>query len=217
MKAQLDHFEKWIGICKFCDSKSVANQSTYSQTRDRTEEEIASEKSGKRKLNEVEPAEQSCEKCNTENDCGSDDNHNVFIEGSKRFKLDSQFDAEDIKDTHIDFAEKKDDYCHHNETETEMRTVPSIQQEKPNMSKSKSLSNHPAEIISLSTRDWKARRVDLIVAPYSQYFYALVGWTGNKQFNRDLRTYAPRELNMHLSSHGLWDYAQVWKYMLDCV
>lgn len=60
-----------------------------------------------------------------------------------------------------------------------------------------------------SDRTWKARRVDLIVAPYSQYFYALVGWTGNKHFNRDLRLYAQREMNMKLSSHGLWDSSKV--------
>ncbi|KAL3864775.1 hypothetical protein ACJMK2_006429 [Sinanodonta woodiana] len=54
-------------------------------------------------------------------------------------------------------------------------------------------------------RNWIARRVDLIVSPYNQYFYALVGWTGNKQFNRDIRTYAQKELGMKLSSHGLYD------------
>ncbi len=38
--------------------------------------------------------------------------------------------------------------------------------------------------MSKSQRDWVARRVDLIVSPASQYYYALVGWTGNKHFNR---------------------------------
>lgn len=58
-------------------------------------------------------------------------------------------------------------------------------------------------------RSWTARRVDLIISPYSQYYYALVGWIGSKQFNRDIRTYAEREMNMKLSSHGLYDFTQV--------
>lgn len=62
----------------------------------------------------------------------------------------------------------------------------------------------PLEIAS-SDRDWNARRIDLIVSPYSQYYYALVGWIGSKQFNRDLRTYSQRVLNMKLTSHGLYD------------
>jgi len=58
---------------------------------------------------------------------------------------------------------------------------------------------------SQKTRSWKAARVDLVVCPSSQYAYALVGWTGNKQFNRSLRTYASKELNLKLTSHGLWN------------
>ena len=63
--------------------------------------------------------------------------------------------------------------------------------------------------LSSQPRDWVARRVDLIISPYSQYYYALVGWTGNKQFNRDLRTYSKKELGMHLTSHGLYDMKKV--------
>ena len=58
-------------------------------------------------------------------------------------------------------------------------------------------------------RDWYARRVDLIIAPASQYYYALVGWTGSKHFNRSLRYYGKQELGLKLSSHGLWDPKQV--------
>ncbi|KAL4231639.1 hypothetical protein ACF0H5_009219 [Mactra antiquata] len=56
--------------------------------------------------------------------------------------------------------------------------------------------------------DWIARRVDLIISPISQYYYALVGWTGSKQFNRDARTYAERKHNMMLTSHGLYDFTK---------
>jgi len=56
-----------------------------------------------------------------------------------------------------------------------------------------------------SGRHWRACRVDLIIAPASQYYYALVGWTGSKYFNRSLRLYAQRRLGLHLSSHCLYD------------
>ncbi|XP_038070673.1 DNA nucleotidylexotransferase-like [Patiria miniata] len=54
-------------------------------------------------------------------------------------------------------------------------------------------------------RDWVARRVDLIITPHSQYAYALMGWIGSRMFNRSIRDYANREMNMTLTSHGLFD------------
>ncbi|RIA90231.1 hypothetical protein C1645_770533 [Glomus cerebriforme] len=48
------------------------------------------------------------------------------------------------------------------------------------------------------------RQVDLIIAPYSQYSTAVLGWTGSKQFERSLRNYAKKERNMTLTSHGLF-------------
>lgn len=65
------------------------------------------------------------------------------------------------------------------------------------------------EDIAAQSRSWIARRVDLIIAPYDQYFYALVGWTGSKQFNRDIRTYAKRTRNYAMTSHGLYDLTKV--------
>lgn len=59
-------------------------------------------------------------------------------------------------------------------------------------------------------RCWRARRVDLIIAPASQYYYALVGWTGSKHFNRSLRLYAQRRFGRRLTSHGLFDPATVY-------
>jgi len=58
-------------------------------------------------------------------------------------------------------------------------------------------------------RCWRARRVDLIIAPASQYYYALVGWTGSKHFNRSLRLYAQRRFGQRLTSHCLYDPATV--------
>lgn len=58
-------------------------------------------------------------------------------------------------------------------------------------------------------KKWKARRVDLIIAPYSQFYFALVGWTGSKLFNRDLRLYATRTQESSLTSHGLYSHKHV--------
>ncbi|NXI72195.1 TDT nucleotidylexotransferase, partial [Anseranas semipalmata] len=54
-------------------------------------------------------------------------------------------------------------------------------------------------------KDWKAIRVDLVISPFEQYAYALLGWTGSRQFGRDLRRYATHERKMMLDNHGLYD------------
>ncbi|GCB74458.1 hypothetical protein scyTo_0003548 [Scyliorhinus torazame] len=57
-------------------------------------------------------------------------------------------------------------------------------------------------------KDWKAVRVDLVVAPFGQYAYALLGWTGSRLFERDLRRYAKHFGHMILNSHSLFDNKQ---------
>ncbi|XP_069836229.1 DNA nucleotidylexotransferase [Dendropsophus ebraccatus] len=54
-------------------------------------------------------------------------------------------------------------------------------------------------------RDWKAIRVDLVITPHEQYAFALLGWTGSPQFERDLRRYATWEKKMMLDNHALYD------------
>ncbi|KFP18703.1 DNA nucleotidylexotransferase [Egretta garzetta] len=54
-------------------------------------------------------------------------------------------------------------------------------------------------------KDWKAIRVDLVITPFEQYPYALLGWTGSRQFGRDLRRYAFHERKMILDNHALYD------------
>eukprot|EP00079_Xenopus_tropicalis_P028057 XP_012822640.1 PREDICTED: DNA nucleotidylexotransferase [Xenopus tropicalis] len=54
-------------------------------------------------------------------------------------------------------------------------------------------------------RKWKAVRLDLVITPYEQYPYALLGWTGSRQFERDLRRYTTHERKMMLDNHGLYD------------
>lgn len=57
-------------------------------------------------------------------------------------------------------------------------------------------------------RPWRAVRVDLVVSPHSQFAFALLGWTGSKLFERDLRRWAKHEKSMSLSSHALFDSIQ---------
>ncbi|XP_076974078.1 DNA-directed DNA/RNA polymerase mu isoform X2 [Tamandua tetradactyla] len=55
---------------------------------------------------------------------------------------------------------------------------------------------------------WKAVRVDLVVTPISQFPFALLGWTGSKHFERELRCFSRREKGLCLSSHALFDLKQ---------
>ncbi|KAK2887885.1 DNA-directed DNA/RNA polymerase mu isoform X1 [Channa argus] len=57
-------------------------------------------------------------------------------------------------------------------------------------------------------RLWRAVRVDLVVSPISQFAFALLGWTGSKLFERELRRWAGYEKAMSLSSHALYDNNQ---------
>ncbi|XP_077114659.1 DNA nucleotidylexotransferase [Ranitomeya variabilis] len=54
-------------------------------------------------------------------------------------------------------------------------------------------------------KEWKAVRVDLVITPQEQYAFALLGWTGSPQFERDLRRYATQEKKMMLDNHALFD------------
>lgn len=63
--------------------------------------------------------------------------------------------------------------------------------------------------MAAARRDWRAIRVDLVGSTTSQYPYAQMGWTGNKQYNRSLRQYAKERLDYSLSSMGLYDIRQV--------
>uniref|UniRef100_A0A8C5P956 DNA-directed DNA/RNA polymerase mu n=1 Tax=Leptobrachium leishanense TaxID=445787 RepID=A0A8C5P956_9ANUR len=64
---------------------------------------------------------------------------------------------------------------------------------------------HPESPNSLNSRTWKAVRVDLVVTPQAEHAYALLGWTGSKHFERELRRYSLREKKLSLNSHGLYD------------
>uniref|UniRef100_H0VRU3 DNA-directed DNA/RNA polymerase mu n=1 Tax=Cavia porcellus TaxID=10141 RepID=H0VRU3_CAVPO len=55
---------------------------------------------------------------------------------------------------------------------------------------------------------WKAVRVDLVVTPWSQFPFALLGWTGSQLFERELRRFSRKEKGLCLNSHGLFDPEQ---------
>ncbi|GFR94543.1 DNA polymerase mu [Elysia marginata] len=139
-RGQLDHFEKWLGICKFPKSFSKHENSTS-----------------------------KCEENqnNSHSKTNSDSNLKAYAS---------------LDDSLSELYE------------------PKAKKAKP----SETTSLDP-NLISAAPRDWLARRVDLIIAPYSQYYYALVGWTGSKHFNRDARLYAQKKLGLKLTSHGLYD------------
>uniref|UniRef100_A0A3Q0S2R8 DNA-directed DNA/RNA polymerase mu n=1 Tax=Amphilophus citrinellus TaxID=61819 RepID=A0A3Q0S2R8_AMPCI len=61
---------------------------------------------------------------------------------------------------------------------------------------------------TMDNRLWRAVRVDLVVSPISQFAFAVLGWTGSKLFERELRRWAGHEKDMSLSSHAVFDNKQ---------
>ncbi|XP_054427391.1 DNA-directed DNA/RNA polymerase mu isoform X2 [Pteronotus mesoamericanus] len=61
----------------------------------------------------------------------------------------------------------------------------------------------------------KAVRVDLVVVPISQFPFALLGWTGSKHFERELRQFSRKERGLWLNSHGLFDPEQKTFFCVD--
>uniref|UniRef100_A0A3B4AAC0 DNA-directed DNA/RNA polymerase mu n=1 Tax=Periophthalmus magnuspinnatus TaxID=409849 RepID=A0A3B4AAC0_9GOBI len=54
-------------------------------------------------------------------------------------------------------------------------------------------------------RGWRAVRVDLVAPPIEHFAFTQLGWTGSRQFERDLRRFARTERNMILDNHALYD------------
>ncbi|KAM8858848.1 DNA nucleotidylexotransferase [Spinachia spinachia] len=54
-------------------------------------------------------------------------------------------------------------------------------------------------------RGWRAVRVDLVSPPVDRFAFALLGWTGSRQFERDLRRFARVKRGMLLDNHALYD------------
>ncbi|XP_042565547.1 LOW QUALITY PROTEIN: DNA nucleotidylexotransferase [Clupea harengus] len=54
-------------------------------------------------------------------------------------------------------------------------------------------------------RGWRAVRLDLVAPPADRFAFALLGWSGSTQFERDLRRFARLERGMLLDNHALYD------------
>lgn len=183
MRGQLDHFEKWMGIIK-----------VPSKVRTITKE------CGNLKVAETVPASVNGKDSETIDKTHGDRDNPEHLVGNKRS---------------LDCLEAVSDKLTVNVGETRVynpdgnvdANAASFNHSFDGSSNPRSEEN-PRQLAE-EEREWIARRVDLIISPYSQYFYALVGWIGSKQFNRDLRTYSEREMKMKLTSHGLYDFTLV--------
>ena len=186
LRGQLDHFEKWIGILKVPNSV-------------RKQAESSSHNASARNVSCCHCSWEFTRWSDTCVNCGSGKDKTIHelsrneetLEKNKSSKSEPNISG----DASCDSKPPENESCESTEDSIDP-SIASVSYDDP----SKVLETRGA---------WTARRVDLIVAPYSQYFYALVGWTGSKQFNRDVRTYADRELGMRLSSHGLYDCNKV--------
>ncbi|KAG9488831.1 hypothetical protein GDO78_005039 [Eleutherodactylus coqui] len=74
----------------------------------------------------------------------------------------------------------------------------------PNLDTSKAGAGVGSDVTFPGARAWRAVRVDLVVTPYDEYAFALLGWTGSKHFERELRRFSWHEKNLSLNSHGLY-------------
>ncbi|KAI8148626.1 hypothetical protein BJV82DRAFT_663985 [Fennellomyces sp. T-0311] len=66
---------------------------------------------------------------------------------------------------------------------------------------------HQALCIWKQPRSSIFRRVDLVVSPYENYPVAILAWTGSKHFERSIRLYAKKVMNIKVSSHGFYSRA----------
>ncbi|KAA8584038.1 hypothetical protein FQN60_015246, partial [Etheostoma spectabile] len=66
-------------------------------------------------------------------------------------------------------------------------------------------------------RGWRAVRVDLVSPPMDRFAFALLGWTGSRQFERDLRRFARVTQRMILDNHGLYDKTKAASAHFQCI
>lgn len=207
--ARTDHYEKWLGMCKFPKKNSAGVKSQRSgsaasaqgvETSDAKPGEVSGESRGGAEATKKTDSENETEMSldQTAKPKAGEVSDEFGVEAKKKALCTDNPEAPSGRTPEALGEGKREEQ---GEQEEENRDL------QPKVKRQKTTSS-PRELAE-SDRQWRVRRVDLIVAPYSQYLYALVGWTGNKQFNRDLRTYCKKELNMKLTSHGLWDNTTV--------
>ena len=208
---QMDHFEKWLGICRF--EKSV----TPSSGSDSASKSAEVGCSAVKKLLGTDAEESdSCtsERWRWDFQSGKDDS--PVHKGGTPARNKPKPTAESTTG-----EEKEDDPKN---LETGRVTGSPVSHSKTRVTESEAEDCEEQRVRTPSSNDggrwqangrlpgnWRrpsgaarARRVDLIVAPYSQYYYAR-WWAGRatSSSNRDLRLYAQKELGMKLTSHGL--------------
>ncbi|CAL1539750.1 unnamed protein product [Lymnaea stagnalis] len=183
MHGKFDHFEKWFGICKF--PKAFQHPTTPSGCQ-----------SSKEDSTEV--------KDNKNSSTHSDPLGLPFMETQL---------TRNSNNLSVPLVSVKTDLKHRSNVKNKSYISNTCVYEgegEPHVPSTKKFKHEDCsekEVVEMARpqTDWLARRVDLIVTPYSQYYYALVGWTGSKHFNRDTRLYAQQVLNLRLTSHGLYD------------
>lgn len=215
MRGQLDHFQKWLGICKF------EKRAPSSDSGDCLKSAAAGCSAAKKLRKDAEESDSTSEPwCPSPQSVTDKADEKPVRKGSKPAQNETYAPEstagkeEDNQDETGRGVENPDSHTVAEVAEREAQEESSRFEPKPERRRTPAGEPLSPRELAASERSWRARRVDLIVAPYSQYYYALVGWTGNKQFNRDLRLYAQKQLNMKLTSHGLWDLAEVRKQVV---
>jgi len=211
LKSSMDGFEKWMGVLKV-DNK-------YRQSTRQLEENCKEVQITNNRL-QVTPL-------NNNSDIQTSDNNNHFkasvIALSKEVNSlplkSSETYLNDLRipnlENDVKFVSDPSTSCCQDALETEQSSDTEAGREikeqrvRREMDEQSGLTWTKCEGQEQKSRAWTARRIDLIVVPASQYYYGLVGWTGGKHFNRSLRLYSQRVLNMRLSSHSLIDLSQV--------
>ena len=179
----LDHFEKWIGILKI--SKTVTVDET-SGKKENASNDV--------KIRQDVNSERSNKKHAVHENGSAHINHEESRTGKNADAISDVNKSRDINDT-----DKSQDItkcydvippsCKRQLSSTgaapegdATAAQDSLDLARPKFERRASLDG--AFELSESARDWLARRVDLIIVPATQYYYALVGWTGSKQYNR---------------------------------
>ena len=160
LKSNLDHFEKFVGILKL--DKSIRQSSSAKDVKSGVDEERG-DAAGSR----LDPP--AC----ADNDTLSDSHRNPQQPPSS--------EREPLKLAQTGSGQGKTGAGDSGDSSNVSRAATD---EPP--SKVQKLAGALGRLRQLasSQRTWRARRVDLVIAPASQYYYALVGWTGGKFFNR---------------------------------
>lgn len=200
MRGQLDHFEKWIGIMKVPRKVRRSGDQVWGT-------KTASGRSDTEKGENIE-VDADKEKVGKHRPERSENN------GSNSCRKEAELFDEEISLDNVGSTETTN-----RQHQSDGRTVRDVAGSNQSFDLPSNVTgfDEDPEQTGREERDWIARRVDIIISPYSQYYYALVGWIGSKQFNRDIRTYADREMKMKLTSHGLYDFTLVSHRTFSCL